>query len=95
MGDFYPDPKNPGKWIYDEQAPTPGQNPAVTMMLPVIPVKPSPKPRPYPDPGVVSPQAPAGFEHEDGTVYARAEPGWFETYDDVDSRTIDDPGAPQ
>jgi hypothetical protein len=40
MGDWAlrPDPDQPGqfKWMYDKDAPSPGQNPAVTTMLPVV-----------------------------------------------------------
>lgn len=31
MGDWYQ--RQDGKWIYDKNAPSPGQNPAVTQML--------------------------------------------------------------
>lgn len=44
MGDWYPDPDYPGRWLHDDAAPNPGENPAVTMMLPTI--------QPYPDPGL-------------------------------------------
>lgn len=33
MGDWYPDPARPGRWIYDREAPSPGQNPAITMIF--------------------------------------------------------------
>lgn len=38
MGDWYPDPdpRFPGRWRYDKAAPTPGESPAVTAMLPVV-----------------------------------------------------------
>lgn len=48
----------------------------------------------YPDPGVISPRAPHGFEHDDGSVYASVDPSELPSFDDVDSRTIVDPGAP-
>lgn len=35
------------------------------------------------------------YEREDGSIYSRVDPGWFDSYDEVDSRTISDPGAPQ
>lgn len=40
MGDWSlrPDPDQPGqlKWAYDENAPSPGRNPPVTRLLPVV-----------------------------------------------------------
>jgi hypothetical protein len=34
------------------------------------------------------------YEREDGAIYGRPNPSWFEPFDEVDSRTIRDPGAP-
>lgn len=41
MGDWYPDPDRPGRWRYDPDAPTPGADPAVTMIQPIV-AKPDP-----------------------------------------------------
>lgn len=35
------------------------------------------------------------FSHPDGSVYERADPDEFAVYDDADSTTIPDAGAPQ
>jgi hypothetical protein len=45
VGDFYPDPNRPGRWIYDENAPSPGATPPPTSMLPIVTPHPSPHPR--------------------------------------------------
>jgi hypothetical protein len=34
------------------------------------------------------------YEREDGTIYGRVEPGWFDSFDHVDSATIEDDGGP-
>lgn len=50
----------------------------------------------YPDPGVLGPrQDLAGFAHTDGSVYERVDPDLFDSFDEVDSTTIEDPGAPE
>lgn len=40
VGDWYPIP-DPPYFKYDEDAPSPGQNPAVTQMLPVVGYQPA------------------------------------------------------
>ncbi|HEY9413630.1 MAG TPA: hypothetical protein VIQ30_02620 [Pseudonocardia sp.] len=52
-----------GKWIYDKNAPTPGQNPAVTQMLNAVT---------YPQVHEPTELAPSGFQTDDGSWYARA-----------------------
>lgn len=43
----------------------------------------------------VTPLVPrSGFVREDGSAYDRPDPGQFEDFDDVDSRTIVDDGGP-
>lgn len=37
---------------------------------------------------------PRRFVHDDGSQYVRAEPDDFDSFDEVDSRSIVDPGAP-
>lgn len=41
------------------------------------------------------PQPKRVYVHDDGSAYERADPDEFESFDDVDSTTVDDPGAPQ
>lgn len=86
MGDFYPDPKKPGQWIYDEKAPTPGHDPAVTMI--------------YNRPGFISyggvvdrVPTPTQVEHPDHDLQP-VPTSEFPSFDEVDSRTIADMGAP-
>lgn len=43
VGDWTPDHREPSGWRYDKDAPSPGRNPALTQILPVV--------EPYPDPG--------------------------------------------
>lgn len=85
VGDWYmgPDPENPGrlKWLYDRDAPTPSVE--HTMALPVV--------RPDPEPDEFA----EVYEREDGSIYGRVDPAEFAPYDEVDSRTISDPGAPR
>jgi hypothetical protein len=91
IGDWYlgPDPDRPGrtKWLYDKDAPTPGPDPSVTQMLPAV--TPAPQPAQSDERDYVE-----IYEREDGSIYGRVDPGWFDVYDEVDSRTIVDPGAP-
>lgn len=69
------------QWVYDPMAPSPGQNPAVTQILPTVTPSPSPRPR---------------VEEPVDDHYLNWVPATdFPSFDDVDSRTIDDPGAPQ
>lgn len=35
------------------------------------------------------------YEREDGSIYGRVDPDEFPGYDEVDSRTVRDPGAPR
>ena len=85
MGDWYlgPDPDRPGqmKWLYDSNAPTP--DPTVTSMLPTVSRETS-------RPAATVP----GFVKDDGSAYARVDPGWFDSFDEVDSRSIVDDGGP-
>lgn len=83
MGDFYPDPNRPGRWIYDELAPSPGVTPPPTSMLPVIqPLKPTPYAR--------TARPPVGDEHHEGHV----DPDEFPDFSGVDSLMIRSIGAP-
>lgn len=84
MGDWYLNRE--GRWTYDPNAPTPDPNPSVTQMMPAVP-------RPEPEKGA-EPAIVEIYEREDGSIYSRVDPGWFDSYDEVDSRTISDPGAP-
>lgn len=80
MGDWYLD--RLGKWQYDKNAPAPGvEN---TSMMPAVGAAAL---RDEPDYADV-------YEREDGAIYGRIDPDQFESYDEVDSREIDDPGAP-
>jgi len=36
----------------------------------------------------------SGFAKDDGSAYVRVDPGWFDSYDEVDSRSIVDDGGP-
>lgn len=67
-----------GKWAYDERAPSAGTE--ATQMMPAVPA---------PDQDVLE-----AYEHRDGAIYGRIDPGWFDSYDTVDSRTIADDGGP-
>lgn len=87
MGDWHLD--RDGKWQYDEDAPRP--DPTPTSMLPAVPAVHAlhgdeDEPRPE--------LAVPGFVKDDGSAYARMDPGWFDNYDEVDSRTIVDNGGP-
>ncbi len=72
-------PNPDGSWRHDDRAPTPYRGPDSTQLLPVV--KPEPDLR-------------RTFTHDDGSVYTRIPAGAFESFDDVDSTTIVDPGAP-
>jgi hypothetical protein len=87
MGDWYLN--NEGRWTYDEDAPTPGVNPPVTYMLPTVAAVPESDGPPPDEPPIVE-----IYEREDGSIYSRVDAGWFDSYDEVDSRTVSDPGAP-
>lgn len=50
---------------------------------------------PSPSAGVTALAPRPSFQLPGGsTVYERAEPGWFDSFDEVDSRTITDDGGP-
>lgn len=89
MGDWYlgPDPENPNrlKWLYDKDAPAPSIE--HTAMFPAV--QPA-----TPDLDEVDEYADV-YEREDGSIYARLDPAEFENFDKVDSRLIQDPGAPR
>lgn len=36
----------------------------------------------------------SGFVKDDNSAYVRSDPDWFESYDDVDSRTVESVGGP-
>jgi hypothetical protein len=67
-----------GRWVYDANAPS--ASPEPTSMLPAVPAA---------DPAFAE-----IYEREDGAIYARVLPGVFASFDEVDSRTIVDKGAP-
>jgi hypothetical protein len=83
VGDWRPDPRRPGGWIYEPSAPAP--DPTVTSMLPAV----------RPTEVEQSAKLPAvehdGPEHPGGD-WANADA--YASYDAVDSRTIIDEGAP-
>jgi hypothetical protein len=89
VGDFTPDPARPGGWIYDPDAPTPnpdrGQEPAISMLGPLTYGGAVDWPRADPT---------REFTRADGSTYLRADPDEFDSFDDVDSTTIVDHGAP-
>lgn len=89
IGDWYLN--NEGSWTYDEDAPTPGANPPVTSMLPMIAPEHSAAVHALhgDDPPIVE-----IYEREDGSIYSRVDPGWFDSFDEVDSRSIVDDGTP-
>jgi hypothetical protein len=72
---------NQGRWVHDPNAPSPGTSPPATQIMPSVPAKDEP---PFDE----------AYEREDGAIYGRPNPSWFEPFDEVDSRTIRDPGAP-
>lgn len=79
MGDWYL--KDDGSWVYDKDAPSPGTNPSPTEMLPIVTPSPTRRAR--------------TFTHDDGSEYERVSAAEFDSFDEVDSTTIADPGAPQ
>lgn len=87
MGDWYlgPDPEHPGrlKWLYDKHAPSLSPGVEHTSVMPAV--RADPEPDEFAD----------VYEREDGSIYGRVDPTEFASYDDVDSRTIADPGAPR
>lgn len=85
VGDWYmgPDPNNPGrlKWLYDRNAPSPSME--HTTAMPIVRLDPEPD------------EFAEVYEREDGSIYGRVDPAEFDSFDEVDSRTIVDPGAPR
>jgi hypothetical protein len=78
VGDWYLD--RLGKWQYDKNAPAPGvEN---TSMMPAV--RADPEPDEFAD----------VYEREDGEIYGRVDPDEFESYDEVDSRTVPHVGGP-
>lgn len=82
IGDWYID--RSGRWQYDPHAPSPSVE--HTAMMPVV-----------------SRETPSFdeqdefdevYEREDGAIYGRVDRDLFEEFDEVDSRTVEDSGAP-
>lgn len=81
MGDWYID--RSGRWQYDVQAPSPGVE--HTAMMPVVSRETVDEPDEFDD----------VYEREDGAIYGRVQPDLFNSYDEIDSRTLSDLGTPE